>query len=181
MNTMDGIMDKMRKGFTLIELLIVVCIMLILAAATYIFLNPLELRDRKLDLDRLSDLISLNQAINLAVQESTSSATSILCKDAQVPCSGSSHTGSRAVDGTGWVKVGLTVGGPLSSLPVDPINSNTHHYSYCSDGTDWELNTVLESDKQSSEMSTDKGNDTDKYEVGSNLQLIAPSGGSCTY
>lgn len=177
MNTMV----KMRNGFTLIESVVVICIMLILAAAAYFFLNPLELRDRELDLDRVSDLTRLNQAINLTIQESTSSSAILLCKDASVPCVGSSHSDTQAIDGTGWVKVTLTAGGPISSLPIDPINSDNFHYTYCSDGTGWELNTVLKSNKESTQMVTDGGNEVSKYEVGTNLQLIAPSGGACKF
>ncbi len=170
------------KGFTLVELLVVIAIIAILAAVVVLIINPLELTRRGRDAARLTDLANLQQAINVAVQEATSSSAAILCKDLTVPCSGVS-TGSRASNGTGWVKVDLSSQQSVSvpTLPVDPTNSTAYHYTYCSNGTGWEINTVLESVQQSGKMITDGGNETDKFEVGSGLTLNAASVGSCIY
>lgn len=172
-----------RSGFTLVELLVVIAIISILAAVVVLIINPLELTRRGRDAARLTDLANLQQAINVAVQEATSSAAAILCKDTTTPCNGSSSTGTRSASGTGWVKVDLSSQQSVSvpTLPIDPTNSTTYHYTYCSDGTGWEINTVLESTKESGKMTTDGGNEDTKYEVGSKLGLIAASGGSCTY
>ena len=43
------------------------------------------------------------------------------------------------------------------------------------------IDTVLESEQQKDKMTNDGGGENDKYEVGSNLGLIAATGGSCTY
>lgn len=175
------------KGFTLVELLVVIAIIAILAAVVVLIINPLELTRRGRDAARLTDLANLQQAINVAVQEATSSAAAILCKDTTTPCSGSSNTGTRNANGTGWVKVDLSAQQSVSvpTLPIDPNNGTTYHYTYCSDGTAWEIDTVLESTKESGKMTTDGGDENDastgKFEVGSKLTLIAASGGSCTY
>ena len=172
-----------RQGFTLVELLVVIAIIAILAAVVVLIINPLELTRRGRDAARLTDLSNLQQAINVAVQEATASAAAILCAGGATPCNGSSNTGTRASDGTGWVKVNLSAQNSVSvpTLPVDPLNDATSHYTYCSDGSAWEINTVLESQQQSGKAGGDGGNDTARYEVGSNLNLIAASGGSCTY
>jgi prepilin-type N-terminal cleavage/methylation domain-containing protein len=185
------------KGFTLVELLVVIAIIAILAAVVVLIINPLELTRRSRDAARLTDLANLQQAINVSVQEATgSSATDILCKTpATAPCTGESVGDSRIADGTGWIKADLTAQTSVSvpTLPVDPINSTDYHYTYCSDGNNWEINTRLESEQQAPKMGNDGGGEgapgddiatlraSGKYEVGSKLDLIRPSGGSCTY
>ncbi len=169
------------------ELLVVIAIIAILAAVVVLIINPLEITRRGRDSARLTDLATLQNAINVAVQESSQSGSQILCSGGSYPCRGESDTGGRTNDGTGWVKVNLGAQQSVSvpTLPVDPTNTATFHYTYCADqvgGVDaWEIDSKLESAQQSGRTSTDGGNDTDLYEVGSNLTLVAPSGGSCTY
>ena len=174
-----------HKGFTLVELLVVIAIIAILAAVVVLIINPLELTRRGRDAARLTDLANLQNAINVAVQESTgSSALAILCVgSASYPCTGSGPAGSRAADGTGWVKVNLSTSKSVSvpTLPQDQTNTTALHYTYCANADAWEIDAVLESDQHKGKMGTDGGNETDKYEVGSNLALIAATGGSCTY
>lgn len=182
-----------HRGFTLVELLVVIAIIAILAAVVVLIINPLELTKRGRDAARLTDLANLQSAINVAVQESTGSGTAaILCKaNGNYPCNGSSNTGTRVSDGTGWVKTDMSSQKSVSipTLPIDPINDVTYHYTYCADNDTWEIDTVLESDQQKGKMATDGGPDaadnatdtTGRYEVGSSLSLIRPSGGSCTY
>lgn len=178
------------RGFTLVELLVVIAIIAILAAVVVLIINPLELTRRGRDAARLSDLANLQNAINVAIQEATGSgAVAVLCKDAgSYPCSGSSHTGTRSSNGSGWVKTDLSAQQSVSvpTLPVDSVNSTTYHYTYCASGDAWEIDTVLESEQQKAKMLNDGGNEnatdaTGRYEVGSNLTLIAASGGTCTY
>lgn len=189
-----------HKGFTLVELLVVIAIIAILAAVVVLIINPLELTRRSRDAARLTDLANLQQAINVSVQEATgSSATDILCKGVTPACvgkSGGTGAATRVPDGTtGWVKADLTAQKSVSvpTLPVDPINSEEYHYTYCSDGNNWEIDTRLESDQQIPKMGNDGGDEglttedvtalktSGKYEVGSKLDLIKASGGSCTY
>ena len=172
-----------HQGFTLVELLVVIAIIAILAAIVVLIINPLELTRRGRDAARLSDLANLQQAINVAVQESTASAAAILCGAGSTPCFGSSNTGTRASDGSGWVKVNLSAQQSVSvpTLPADQSNTTANHYTYCSDGNGWEIDTVLESQQQSDKAGADGGDDPVIYEVGSNLTLIKPSGGSCSY
>ncbi|MBI2019139.1 type II secretion system protein [Candidatus Daviesbacteria bacterium] len=174
---------QVHKGFTLVELLIVMAIMGILALVVLVIINPLEVTRRGRDSARLADLASLQQAINVAVQEATTSSAEILCSGTTAPCSGSSHTGSRSANGTGWIKVDLSSNSTMSvaALPIDQTNSSQYHYTYCSDGNAWEINATLESQQQSGKPGNDGGNDPALYEVGSNLGLIATSGGSCSY
>lgn len=157
--------------------------------------SPLELTRRSRDAARLSDLASLQNAINVAAQES--SDVNILCKSGFMlgKCSGVSTTGIRVPNGTGWIKANLLDQTSVSvpTLPVDPVNSNDYHYTYCSDGKDWEISARLESEQQALKMGADGGDEgktsdsvtsllaDGRYEVGSNLKLISASGGKCTY
>ncbi len=188
-----------HKGFTLVELLVVIAIIAILAAVVVLIINPLELTRRSRDAARLTDLANLQQAINVSVQEATgSSAIAILCKSGTAPCTGVSSAGTAATrlpDGTGWVQADLTAQRSVSvpTLPVDPVNSAAYHYTYCSDGSNWEIDTRLESEQQAPKMGIDGGDEggtTDplatlltsgRYEVGSKLDLIRATGGACTY
>jgi prepilin-type N-terminal cleavage/methylation domain-containing protein len=58
-----------RKGFTLIELLVVIAIIAILAVVVVLTLNPAELLRQSRDANRVSDLATLNSAINLYITD----------------------------------------------------------------------------------------------------------------
>lgn len=173
------------KGFTLVELLVVIAIIAILAAVVVLIINPIELTRRGRDAARLTDLANLQSAINVSVQESTNAGVvAVLCKESGTyPCNGSSNTGTRSSDGTGWVKTDLSSQKSVSvaTLPVDPVNDATYHYIYCANNDAFEIAAALESDQQKAKMTGDGGDDPVLYETGSNLKLISPSGGSCTY
>lgn len=186
------------KGFTLVELLVVIAIIAILAAVVVLIINPLELTRRSRDAARLTDLANLQQAINVSVQEATGSTpTAILCSQGTTGgvCRQTSAAGTRAANGTGWVQADLTAQRSVSvpTLPVDPSNSTAYHYTYCSDGTNWEINARLESEQQASKMGNDGGDEggtsdptstlltSGRYEVGSNLNLITSGGTPCAY
>jgi len=174
---------KETSGFTLVELLVVIAIIAILAAVVVLIINPLELTRRGRDAARLTDLANLQQAINVAVQESTGTA-SILCAGvgAGTGCTGTSGgAATRASNGSGWVKVDLSSQNSVSvpTLPADPLNTGVYVYTYTTNTPaagqypdKWEINAVLESQQQSGKMSTDGGNNNAVYEVGSDLVII---------
>lgn len=178
-------MRKNNRGFTLVELLVVIAIIAILAAVVVLIINPLELMKRSRDAARMTDMANLQQAINVAAQEATSSGVGILCfgqtgnpTPGTVLCQGNSYTDPAATrrlpNGTGWVKVDLSTQQSVSvpTLPVDPTNNATLNYSYASDGETWEMDSVLESAQQSPKMANDGGDNDAVYEVGSNLKLL---------
>jgi prepilin-type N-terminal cleavage/methylation domain-containing protein len=102
----------------------------------------------------------------------------------------SSPASGRSINGTGWVPVNLassTSGSPLSTLPVDPINSlgtggskalGAFFYGYATNGTTYKLSAFMESTKYSTGGSNDVESNVDHgginnyvYEQGSNLAL----------
>ncbi len=145
---------RSRVGFTLIELLVVIAIIAILAVVVVLTLNPGQLILQARDSNRLSDLASLNSAINLYVTDlsingsialGSSSVTYVSipdptatttagtdCAGIGLPSGGSFHCAAsstfRKVDGTGWIPVNLTrmsQGAPLGQLPIDPVNQTS--------------------------------------------------------
>lgn len=104
-------------------------------------------------------------------------------------------TSSTTVDGTGWIPVDLSTiagGSPLAAYPQDPsqttatlsaLASTTPVYRYaCSDAPlAFEMNARLESiaygdvagtQGGTNKMATDGGNNSELYEVGTNLLII---------
>src|SRR5690348_5619117 len=143
--------NKNRKGFTLIELLVVIAIIAVLAVVVILSLNPAELLRQARDSNRVSDMATLKSAIALFQADvATSSVNALgtygtlyLDSAAQISATTTDYIGntatawgfattsvtatsgsnSRAVDGTGWIKVNLTAissGAPIGNLPVDP-------------------------------------------------------------
>lgn len=145
--------------------------------------NATELSARSRDATRLADLANLNQAISVVFQESISFGVGDFCRvSKKYPCFGSSITGTTATDGSGWVKINLSTQRNVSlpRLPKDPTNNTSYHYAYCANNDSWELNAVLESNQLASKMTTDGGDDPNKYEIGSDLTLIDKVAG-CKY
>ena len=123
------------KGFTLLELLIVITILAILAVIIIFVLNPAETLRKSRDVQRMSDLATLKNAISLYTTTKTSpildGGTNTLCvggsgadslwvsypsdspgASLSVPPSGFAwvqvlNANLYKVDGTGWLKVDL--------------------------------------------------------------------------
>jgi len=190
-----------NKAFTLIELLIVIGILAILATATLLVLNPAQMVKQTRDTVRMSELISLNQALSLYETSGLTSLGSsnivyISIPDSSATCANISglpilpsgyaysckpSSTYRNVDGTGWVPVNFTqvsFGSPLSQLPIDPINTatNRNYYTYIPGGS-WHLAANLEADKfklggSEDKTSKDNGSYPSLFETGSSLNLI---------
>ena len=157
------------SGFTLLELLIVVSILAVLATVVVIVINPAQILTRARDSNRLSELASLNKALQIAQVQGISffgspNTVYVSIPDSSSACSNlglpplpsgwsyacvSSSTYKDA-DSTGWIPINfnsLPSGSPLSVLPVDPVNSTTndYYYTYTADSSNWELTALLES------------------------------------
>ena len=192
---------KLGKGFTLLELLIVIAVIAILVIVVLLILNPAELFKQARDGNRVSDMDTLNKALLLASFEGVSmgtanttyvsipdpAATSTLGDQCQglglpaLPSGNSYHCANtsyyKKTDGTGWLGINLTSissGSPIGSLPADPTNqsSTALYYTYTTDGKNYEITCILESQKYQSLAQTDGGVYNDLYEKGTSLNLI---------
>ena len=180
-----------QKGFTLIELLIVIAVLAVLSTAVVLVLNPAEILKQGRDSTRLSDLDTINRAIALYLSDvsTTTWVTTDYCTGVGTSLPGGGTCTSNAVtavNGTGWIPVNLTaisVGSPLSRLPLDPVNDSAStacagtltgcFYAYEADATmgNYKLYTNLESQKYATKESADGGTVADWYETGRTLSL----------
>ncbi|MEK7212529.1 MAG: LamG domain-containing protein, partial [Patescibacteria group bacterium] len=94
----------------------------------------------------------------------------------------SNSTNYRKTNGQGWLPLAftnMTTKAPFASLPIDPINSTSsnNYYTY-TPGASWALSSLLESQKYLSKSSKDDGGyNPGKYEIGTNLSLLAQQEG----
>ena len=91
--------------------------------------------------------------------------------------------------GTGWLPInfdGLPGGSPISSLPIDPVNtlvspdtvtsisnaSLVYRYSCAISPLTYEIDAILESAAFAGNMTTDGGNNSSYYETGTNMFVL---------
>jgi len=187
----------MKKGFTLLELLIVIGILAILSTTMILVLNPAEILRKTRDSRRMTDLVTLRDAINYYLTDVTSpsigaTATSYNNVSISVSCTsfaGAATSTAQTVDGTGWIPINFTsmAGGSLiPSLPLDPnptaYNATTgRYYVYLvSANNTFELVANMESDYYKNGgtgdvESKDGGKISGLYEIGINLALTTSS------
>ncbi len=181
-----------RGAFTLIELLVVIAIIAILAVVVVLVLNPAQLLAQSRDANRVSDMATLNSALNLystdqsgasgytmgsssVVYASLPDASSTSCTDLGLPAMPTGYAWGcttpqalRNASSSGWVPVDLKAissGSPLGSLPIDPVNSSSSRlfYTYTTNGTQYEVTASMESQK---------------YRLGGSGDVIAGDGSS---
>ena len=162
-----------RKSFTLVELMIVIAILAILSAIVIFSLNPGRLFDNFRDTRRVSDINTINQAINFIETWNTNGIaygsnttvyislpdTSATCASYSLPTLPTGYTYSckttanyRKVDGTGWIPIDFSINpnnAYLSVLPIDPVNDSTYFYTYYSGGS-YEVTALLKNPNSNS-------------------------------
>jgi prepilin-type N-terminal cleavage/methylation domain-containing protein len=194
----------MKRGFTLIELLVAVGIFTVILGIIFTFFNPIEFSKRQRDIKRINDLNSLASAIETCIAVNPNCNLgyyddaiyiSVPSGKENIPSTTTDATGKiwfihtvtssdlYNINGTGWLPVDFSSlrYSPLSSLPVDPINSFSQKYFYSyvfnKDAKEFEINANLEysafrKNGRSDKTSKDGGSDLEIYEVGNNKCLI---------
>lgn len=164
------------KGFTLIELLIVIAIIAILAIIIIVAINPGKMLAKSRDSQRFSDVTSLATALNLYLADGKTFTTAgpYNSNDA-----GFANDNARKLnDGTGWIKnvdfTSVSSGAPLAALPLDPVNDATYHYTFGTDTTakTYEIDSTFEHSDNTSKHASDGGDNTNVYEVGTDLTVL---------
>ena len=188
-------MRRNNQSFTLIELLVVLALVAILSVVVVMTLNPAELIKQARDSNRLSDLSTINTALNLFSADVTSGFmgtstivyvsipdTSPTCANLGLPLiPTSTYTYNcattatlRNTDGTGWIPVNfqrISSNSPISQLPIDPQNTtSTKYYTYVTGGS-WKVMATPESQKYLATAGTDGGSNVGQFEVGNNMSL----------
>ena len=187
--------NTFSKGFTLVELLIVITILVALAAAVVVVLNPAELLAQARDAQRLSDMTTLRDSVLLILSQlpatnlcvvtttcSTGHCTPITAPATQPFATTCTLNGIRTTTGTtGWMGIDFSLmpgGSPIAVLPVDPVNNATHFYGFRADAArTFRLVTRLESIRHRPMMMHDGGprpcptgaEPTCFYEIGTNM------------
>jgi len=92
----------------------------------------------------------------------------------------------RNINGTGWIPINFTTmsrGSPLSSLPVDPVNTvaSGAFYVFVTDGRTWNFASLLESERHAPSAVRDGGTDSARFEAGTNPSLWASASGLVGY
>mgnify|MGYP003393765980 CR=1 FL=1 len=197
------------RSFTLVELLIVIAILAILAAAVVIVINPGEMLAEARDSQRVTDIRSLKDAVDLFVLDNpgvslgTSQVISISIPDTSATCANISGLPTlpagwsyrcvtaanlKNLDSTGWLPINLTSikgGSPIPYLPTDPQNdqATTKYYQYIPGATasSYELTAMMESEKETKVAAKDGGTDPGRLETGSDTSLWKTASGIKDY
>jgi prepilin-type N-terminal cleavage/methylation domain-containing protein len=195
-----------HSAFTLIELLVVIAIIAILAVVVVLVLNPAELLRQSRDANRISDLATMNSAVNLYNTDQAgasgyslgASSTSYLSvpdptATSTDPCTGlgmpassyayrcSASSTYRMITNQGWIPVnlgGISAGSPISSLPVDPVNQTSSglYYTYSTNGNQYAITAFLESTKYAGQSTVYAGVDPALAAVGSGASILPNTG-----
>jgi prepilin-type N-terminal cleavage/methylation domain-containing protein len=192
-----------NRAFTLLELLIVIGVLAILTAVVILVLNPTEMLQKSRDSRRLSELADLNRALQIASVQGIFNFGSQYTVYISIPdpnanptstCSGlglptlplgppvwsyqcSSPTNYRKVNSTGWVPVNfssISIGSPLATLPVDPINTVAGGLYYTYTRGSWVLTAPLESPAYQIKYATPSGTSTSVYVLATETSILTP-------
>jgi len=161
-------------------------------------LNPAELLAEARDSQRITDMKTLKDSIDIWVVDNpnasmgTSQTVYISIPDTSTTCANITDLPSlpsgwtyhcvteanlQNTDGTGWMPLNLSSiygGSPIPYLPIDPSNEapSGRYYTYTSGGS-YELTALMESEKHFAMK--DGGRYVEMFEAGSNLSLLPVS------
>ncbi len=138
-------------------------------AAVVLAINPADIMKKGRDSTRLSDLEALRKAIDLSVANGGTLSDGSGNTAAATP--------DQSSDGTGWMA--FNVSNYLAALPLDPKNNQsmsdaasstvTAQYQYTASGGFYELRCYLEHSDNATKYTTDGGDNSAMFEVGTKV------------
>lgn len=156
-----------NSGITIVEVLLTMTVISLVIGSLLYFFDPVNAIKSSRDQKRLSDLQTLDRAINEYFFDNRRyPGTSAVVYVSNVLPTGSTSPFQNASGG--WIGVNLSK--YFVKMPVDPLNENPNFYYYTYSTTSYELNAVLENSPEL--MTGDGGNDINRYELGNNLSLL---------
>ena len=168
----------MKKGFTFGEIFILIVIIIIVLAVVVVALNPGKILAKSRDSRRYADVTTLATAVNLYLADGKVFDGTALIGGQEYKSTAQDKAAAGENNGTGWAKIDLTKissGTPLAKLPIDPINNDTYFYAigFNVKENTYEINCAFEDKDNVPKQSIDGGNNTGRYEVGTNLEILA--------
>jgi len=146
---------KNTRAFTAMELVVVCALILLVTSLLFITVDPYEAKKKARDNIRLMDISDIERVVN------------------EYKIDHNVFPGERNVlyisNDPDWLPI-PSITAYISHLPIDPINKNGYVYSYIQDGDSYEVTSKLE--YFTNFMDSDKGNDLNMFESGTNLSLI---------
>lgn len=162
-----------KTGFSLTEILIIVVIIVVLATIIVLAINPVKMMTKSRDSGRNTDLIAIVTAIDLYLADNRDFKG---LAGPYLSTAGQASNGQKN-DGEGWIPLKfntISSGAPLATLPLDPLNNETYHYTLGINPVSktYEINCVFEIADNIQKASTDGGNNENVYEVGTDLTIL---------
>ncbi|MEI6039873.1 MAG: hypothetical protein WCP93_00820 [Candidatus Berkelbacteria bacterium] len=164
-------MHKKEWFFSVINILLVLLVLTSLVFLVVKIVNPNKYLDKTRDAKRLNDLTSLQTAIDLYIADGqnfdqlTSSQTyKSLVRD-------------DSLGGQGWLPLNFKLvssGVPIDFLPVDPTNQGDYYYKFGVNlaNKTYEIDCRFESPSFIYKAKNDGGNNSDWYELGTDLTIL---------
>jgi len=148
---------KSLQGFSLVELSLTIAIVAGLATAAVMAMNPAELSAQMRDGQRIAAMGTLRETLGVLIAENPNLPTGFGLTNFAYISLPDTHSDCRniiinlpirtdgrlyhcvtaanlmRIDGAGWIPVNFTTirgGGPISVLPIDPINNTSFFYEY---------------------------------------------------
>jgi len=165
----------LKKGFNLIEVLIIVGIIGAILTIVLVVLNPSKILEKSRDSQRFADLKSISEAVNQYLAAGFN-FEGLSGPYSSIDTGFASDRAREKIDGSGWIplKLEISSGKTLSNLPLDPLNTVSHHYRFgiSPSSKTYEIDASFESEENISKASSDDGNNPNVYELGTDLTLL---------
>lgn len=164
-------MHKQEVAYSIVNILMILVLILIIVLLAVKFIHPQKYLDQTRDAQRLSDVTSLATALDLYIADGQS------LSQLKLNQTYSSLMGSSNLGGTGWLPLNFSLvssGVPIKSVPLDPLNNQGFYYrvGINSQNQTYEIDCRFENAKNIVKAKNDGGNNSDWYEVGTDLTIL---------